>query len=236
MKVIYTPKGKALEYAPLAANLFRGCSHGCDYCYAPAILRMDKGEFYRDAAPRKDVLKHLEKQLQSGEFKGKRVLLSFTTDPYHNKVALDLTLKAMGLFVEYGVNWNVLTKSMNASGHFPLYRKNDKFGMSLTFYDAGDSLKHEPNASLPQERFNTLMTAHSWGIKTWASLEPVIDPGQTLKIIEATHEFVDFYKVGKINYQKTSIDWVKFRGEAIKMLEKHGKEYYVKKDLREILY
>ena len=197
---------------------------------------MDRGEFYRDAAPRPDVLKHLEKQLMSGEFKGKRVLLSFTTDPYHSEEAVELTSKAMELFMAHDVNWNVLTKNSRAGGHFPYYRNRDKFGMSLTFFEESDSLKHEPNASVPQDRFNTLMAADSWGIETWASLEPVIDPEQTLKIIEATHFFVDFYKIGKINYQKTSVDWVKFRGEAIELLEKHGKEYYIKKDLREILY
>jgi DNA repair photolyase len=31
MRIIYEPKGRALEYAPLAVNLYRGCSHGCDY-------------------------------------------------------------------------------------------------------------------------------------------------------------------------------------------------------------
>jgi DNA repair photolyase len=33
--VIYEPKGKAGEYAPLALNLYAGCSHGCTYCFAP---------------------------------------------------------------------------------------------------------------------------------------------------------------------------------------------------------
>ena len=36
IRAIYTPKGPALEYAPLACNLYRGCAHGCLYCYARA--------------------------------------------------------------------------------------------------------------------------------------------------------------------------------------------------------
>ena len=26
---VYRPRGRALEYAPLACNVYRGCSHGC---------------------------------------------------------------------------------------------------------------------------------------------------------------------------------------------------------------
>jgi hypothetical protein len=32
---IYAPAGQAAEYAPLAANPYRGCGHGCVYCYVP---------------------------------------------------------------------------------------------------------------------------------------------------------------------------------------------------------
>lgn len=41
MSVIYEPKGMALEYAELAANLYRGCSHACRFCYAlPCCARV----------------------------------------------------------------------------------------------------------------------------------------------------------------------------------------------------
>jgi DNA repair photolyase len=37
---IYAPAGQAGEYAPLAANPYRGCGHKCSYCYVPLVLRM----------------------------------------------------------------------------------------------------------------------------------------------------------------------------------------------------
>lgn len=33
MKLIYKPKGRALEFAPYALNIFNGCSGRCEYCY-----------------------------------------------------------------------------------------------------------------------------------------------------------------------------------------------------------
>lgn len=235
MKPIYTPKGKALEYAPLALNLYIGCSHGCDYCYAPRQAHKKPEEFWGNPQPRKDVLKHLEKQLQSGEFKGKRVLLSFLSDPYHGLKAGALTRQALILFLEHGVNWNVLTKNALAEKDFNLYREGDKFGMSLTYDNSHDTSYHERNATNPFSRFRTLKEAWSRGIKTWASLEPVIEPDQTLKIIRYTVPYVDLYKIGKLNYRKSDVDWSKFVKDAVELLEKHGKKYILKESLKKYL-
>ena len=60
MNAIYEPRGAAAEYAPLACNLYRGCGHGCKYCYAPACLRMGREEFARPA-PRPGILDALGK-------------------------------------------------------------------------------------------------------------------------------------------------------------------------------
>jgi hypothetical protein len=38
---IYAPAGQAGEYAPLAANPFRGCGHACAYCYVPNVLNLN---------------------------------------------------------------------------------------------------------------------------------------------------------------------------------------------------
>jgi DNA repair photolyase len=47
--IIYAPKGQAGEYAPLATNPYRGCGHGCAYCYVPQVTKQDRREF--DAGP-----------------------------------------------------------------------------------------------------------------------------------------------------------------------------------------
>jgi len=37
------------------------------------------------------------------------------------------------------------------------------------------------------------------GIKTWVSLEPVIDPEQAIELIRLLHPYVGHWKAGKIN-------------------------------------
>jgi S-adenosylmethionine synthetase len=67
-------------------------------------------------------------------------------------------------------------------------------------------------------------------------MEPVIDPAQTLALIEATHEFVDHYGVGKMNHNpeiEKNIDWPKFRADVEAMLKRYGKEYMIKAALAE---
>ena len=77
----------------------------------------------------------------------------------------------------------------------------------------------------------TLCAFHEAGIHTWVSLEPVIDPEQTLELIRETAPFVDLYKVGKLNYVKSEIDWRMFGARAIKILESLDKKYFIKTDL-----
>ena len=43
--VIYETRGRAREYCELAANLYRGCSHGCIYCYAPSATYKTRENF-----------------------------------------------------------------------------------------------------------------------------------------------------------------------------------------------
>jgi hypothetical protein len=48
---------------------------------------------------------------------------------------------------------------------------------------------------------------------------------------------VDKYKVGKLNYHKREkeIDWSMFAKEAVALLNKYNKDYYIKKDLLKYL-
>jgi DNA repair photolyase len=234
--VIYEPKGKAKEYCELATNLYAGCSHGCTYCYAPSATYKTREAFSKVRA-RDLIIEHITKE--APKYSGREILLCFTCDPYqHLETELNITRQAIDALHQNNCIVNILTKGGSRSiKDFDLLSRNphlSKYGATLTFTIDEDSLKFEPFAAVPEDRFIALRKAHELGIRTWASLEPVIIPKQTLQIIEHTKDFVDLYKVGKWNYDKAAkqIDWKDFRNEVISLLESYNKEYYIKEDLK----
>ena len=242
MRVIYEPKGKAREYSPLALNLYTGCSNGCRYCYVPRYCRLKKEEFRNNTSVRKNILKKLE--LDALELKieknKKPILMCFTCDPYQKAEEIyQITRQAIEILNKNNQNFQILTKNGNlATRDFDLYKKKDTYAVTLTFDNETDSKSIEPKADIPQDRINSLEEAHKLGIQTWVSLEPVIIPSQSLNLIDLTYEFVDLYKVGKLNhYPKTEskIDWREFGKRAINKLREYNKNFYIKKDLEKYL-
>ncbi len=111
MSIIYEPKGRAREYAPLAANLYKGCEHGCKYCFAPDATFTDRERFHSAVTVRVDGLKQLEKDALALKGSGKRVLLSFTTDPYQPlETEQGITRQAIQILHRYGLFVEILTK------------------------------------------------------------------------------------------------------------------------------
>ena len=236
MRVIYEPTGKAREYAPLACNLFNGWQHGCLYCYAPAIRRMRREEWSNNPQPRKNILELLEKDAAELSGDPREVLFCFMTDPYQNDEAALLTTQALEIMATFGCRAQVLTKGgMLASADFDLLKQyNYKFGSSISFVNEHLRQEWEPGAATIDNRIEAVITAHDMGISTWVSIEPVLDPDEALRVIKRLKDYVDFWKVGKINHLlelERKIDWTSFLLNVTKLLKQSGAKYYIKKDL-----
>jgi DNA repair photolyase len=237
MPIIYEPRGKAAEYSPLAANIYRGCSHGCVYCYAPSATYRERSVFHGQPEPRRNFAEELSRDLKKYRGDERPVLLCFTTDPYQQlDESARLARHAITALADNGNAIRILTKGgMRAARDFDVMASCDcEFGATLTFLDDARSAEWEPGAATPADRISALRGAKSHGIKTWVSLEPVIDPEEVYGIIRATHGFVDLYKVGKLNYHPLSkkIDWHDFRIRVESLLASLGKDFYIKDDLR----
>lgn len=240
MKVIYTPKGKAKEYSPLALNLYNGCSNGCRYCYVPVYCRKNREKFKNNITVRKDVLKKLEMDCQELEGDSRPILMCFTSDPYQvAEETYRITRQAIKILNKYGLNFQILTKSgSRAEEDFDLYKKGDTYAVTLTFDNIGDSRKYEPKADIPEQRIKSLINAKKKKITTWVSLEPVVFTDQSLNLIGLTYQFVDLFKIGKLNGYpeiENKINWKQFGLKTIEKLRRYNKDYYIKKDLEKYL-
>ena len=237
-EVIYEPKGRAQEYSWLAINHYTGCGHGCKYCYVPDFTH--NFDFFKKQSIKEDILGRIRKQAPKFAGTNIRVLLCFSCDAYQPlDEVTKLTREIIKILLEFDIPFQILTKGgKRAVRDFDLYGKYDVFGTTLTFLHNADSSKHEPNAPLPGERIASLIAAKSSHIKTFASLEPVVDAKQSLEIIRQTHEHVDLFRIGKLNsrsaaYKKieSEIDWRKFGIKAIELCRKFETDYYIKDDL-----
>lgn len=237
------PAGRAAEYVKdgLAVNCYSGCGHACDYCYSPLVLKKDRDAFHRFPRPKPFALEYLSSDCFALSRAGDKraIFMSFACDPYQPlDEELGLTREALIVLFAYKRKVVLLTKGGRRSMRdFDLLVKNAekvRYGATLVFQRDDASRLHEPYAAPTSERIDALKKAHELGIKTWVSLEPVYDPSDTFALIDITRDFVDEYKVGKLNYRPEAkqIDWTRFAREIEEKLKSIGKEYYIKSDLK----
>lgn len=239
MKVIYTPKGKAREYAELALNYRIGCDHGCSYCYGPNTMHIKKENWLK---PReRNILSEIESDATEMEQNGdtRSVLLMFASDPYcHQDCETHLTRKVIEIFLKHNIHFTILTKGgMRSLADLDLLMTRPDlvtYATTLVFTDEEQRKIYEPNAAPTTERYAALGNMNMAGIPNWVSLEPVFDPEQTFQIIRDTHLYVDLYKVGKLNYMASDIDWRKFKTDVIEVFNSFRAKYILKESLRNL--
>lgn len=237
---IYAPAGQAGEYAPLAANPYRGCGHGCAYCYVPLVTKQPRPAFDAGAVLRADFIRNLTHDAKKYQKLGitAQVMLSFTSDPYHLNDTTP-TRKVLEILIEHGLGICTLTKGgSRALRDLDLFRPDrDSFASTLTSLDDAFSLKWERNAALPWDRIRTLRAFHDKGIFTWVSLEPTLDVESSLSIVQETHNTVDLFKVGRVNYlpMTKTTDWRDYTLRMVNLLQRLGAKHYIKKDLQQYL-
>ena len=239
MITIYTPKGKAREYSPLALNIYEGCDHACFYCYVPNIKKaFDKNYNHSLVKIRNGILESLKKDAKKFQY-SEQVLLSFTGDIFCNNQNISLNKSILSILLENKISVAILTKGGSRALEYidiiSKFGKNIKIGTTLTFDNEKHSLEYEPGAATTHERIEMLKVFNSQGITTWISIEPVLNHKQSINLIKNTLSFVDHYKIGKLNHYpeiEKKINWNEFLIESVSILRNANKEFYIKEDLR----
>lgn len=223
-KCLYTPGGAAREYAAVGCNFYRGCPFQCSYCYnrkgltakvngLPYAYLEDafsktsrRSKSYQDmeatdyalAVFKKEVAKWLDHLLKHGIF------FSFSTDPLSDETA-ELTTKAALYAAKQGIDVKILTKNAGATSTIfrpflnNIYNSHIAIGFTLTGRD-----DIEPYAPNNMERVETMKLLHQWGLKTFASIEPIVDFASSYRMIEATAGFCDQHLIGLMSNRKAN--------------------------------
>ena len=207
-KIIYTPKGAALEYGRVGANFYTGCPHNCEYCYlkrgiigkALGGTEVNLKKTLKDPDTafsifEREVARHIDECRKHGIF------FSFTCDPLIMETRC-LTLRAIYHCVENGIPVWLLTKDATFSydpdwmsavceEFTPEQKAMTHFGFTLTGRD-----DMEPGASTNDGRILAMSRVKQAGFKTWASIEPVIDWDSADKVVIGSLDYCDHYKIG----------------------------------------
>lgn len=223
MKPIYAPKGKAKEYGDYAINIYKGCPHRCYYCFAPNVLHRERELFHSNITPRENIVEETAKQIVRENITGKLIHLCFTCDPYPTGYDSTPTREIIKILKDSGNNVQILTKG-DGSRDFDLLDKNDWYGITLDGTAIDDMYRN---------RLNSLAEAHSKGIRTWVSFEPVTDERQFFIDLNLVSMIADKVKIGKLNYYPSDIDWGRFGRKAEALCKILNIDYYIKDSLRE---
>ena len=227
---IYEPRTRAREYCDLAVNIYTGCNHGCVYCYAPRVLHKTK-EAFAEVQPRADIVESVKRQIKREQMTGKKIMLCFTCDPYPSAIDTTATREVIKAIKSSGNHVQILTKGgKRAERDFDLLDGGDSFGVTVSC-NGVQQREIEPNAAPILERLAVLQNAHDLGVKTWVSFEPVFDPRTVHECIRQA-AYIDLFKIGKLNYMPSSINWAEFGRTCEQLCRRYHREYYIKEDLR----
>ena len=223
-KIIYEPKGAALEYAPYAANLFTGCAGGCYYCYnkkgiTAKVLGAYKPTLRKCFKDESDALKQFNNDLIKNRevLKNNGIFFSFVGDPFC-KEAFPLIFKCIYLCNDYYIPVTILTKQtcklsefIDLVDSYELDKKIISIGFTLTGHD-----EQEPGCVSNMERINAIKILRDRSFKTWCSIEPVITFKNSFNMICETNGYCDAYKIGLQSGKKYNKNEVVEFVEAVK--------------------
>ncbi len=167
-------------------NPYRGCEHGCSYCFARPTheyLGMSAGlDFETRILVKEDAPEILRRELSARGWKGDALGMSGVTDPYQPvERRLELTRRCVEVLAEFRNPVAVITKSHTVTRDAELYAelaRHDaaKVFISITSLDPDLQRVMEPRASTPARRMEAIAKLTEAGVPAGVLIGPVI-PG-----------------------------------------------------------
>jgi DNA repair photolyase len=169
-----------------SVNPYRGCEHGCAYCFARPTheyLGFSAGlDFETKIVVKVRAPDLLRKELSSPKWKPETLALSGVTDCYQPiERKLELTRRCVAVLAEFRNPLSVITKNHLVTRDIDLYRELAshqavRINISITTLNATLAKKLEPRASPPLRRLKAIEQLSEAGIPVCVLMAPCI-PG-----------------------------------------------------------
>lgn len=169
-------------------NIYRGCEHGCVYCFARPTheyLGLSSGlDFESRIFVKEDAPLLLRKELAKPGWKPQVLVLSSVTDCYQPiERKLGLTRQCMEVLLDFRNPVALITKNRLITRDIDLFKKMNAYhgvavNISLTTLNADVARRMEPRASSPDHRLAAIRELSEAGIPVNVLVAPVV-PGLT---------------------------------------------------------
>ncbi len=162
-------------------NIYRGCGHGCRYCfarYSHTYLGTDK--FFQDIYVKTNIAERLDRQLSARRWRGEAIKLGGVTDSYQPlEKQYELMPQILRKLIKHKNPCVITTKSSLIKRDIDLLAELARHTcvyVSFSVTTADEELEKvlEPGASPTKERFEALALCKKVGCHTTVMLVPVI--------------------------------------------------------------
>ena len=171
-------------YFDRSINPYRGCEHGCIYCYARpthSYLNLSPGlDFETKIVAKRNIAAVLRRELSARNYEPRLIAIGTATDCYQPlERELRLTRSVIELLHETRHAFSLVTKSSGVERDLDLIapmaaQRLAAVNVTITTLDAGLTRKLEPRAAAPHRRLRTLRTLAQHGVPCGVSLAPQI--------------------------------------------------------------
>ncbi|HEV7238962.1 MAG TPA: PA0069 family radical SAM protein [Thermoanaerobaculia bacterium] len=165
-------------------NPYRGCEHGCIYCYARPtheFLGMSAGlDFETRILVKEDAPALLREELNAKKWEPKVLVMSGVTDPYQPiEKRLGITRGCLEVLADFRNPVGVITKNHLITRDVDVLAELAKYNcafatISITTLDASLARTMEPRTSTPELRLDAVATLAAAGIPVSVNVAPVV--------------------------------------------------------------
>src|SRR5438067_10609246 len=173
-------------------NPYRGCEHGCVYCFARpthAYLGLSPGlDFETKLFVKPEAPELLERELSAPGYQPRTIAIGTNTDPYQPiDRRYQVMRRILGVLERAGHPVGIVTKSALVLRDIDILarmaRRNlAKVALSVTTLDAKLARTMEPRAATPARRLEALRNLSEAGIPTTVMVAPVIPAVNDMEI------------------------------------------------------